>query len=37
MTHEHIFLDVRHAWSPSAEILDTEAGTRPFENPAGGC
>ncbi len=36
MTHEHIFLDVRHAWSPSAEILDTEAGTRPFETRLAG-
>ncbi|MDE0376363.1 MAG: hypothetical protein OXK16_10420 [bacterium] len=31
MTHEHIFLDSRHAWSPSPEILDSEAGDRPFE------
>ena len=31
MTHEHIFVDSRHAWSPSEEILDSEAGTRPFE------
>ena len=31
MTHEHIFVDSRHAWSPSPEILDPEAATRPFE------
>lgn len=31
MTHEHIFLDSRHAWSPSDEILDPDAATRPFD------
>ena len=31
MTHEHIFVDSRQAWSPSPEILDPEAATRPFE------
>ncbi len=36
MTHEHIFLDVRHAWSPSDEILDSEAGTRTFETRLAG-
>ena len=36
MTHEHIFLDARHAWSPSEEILDAEAGTRPFETRLAG-
>ena len=36
MTHEHIFLDFRHAWSPSDEILDVEAGTRPFETRLAG-
>jgi len=36
MTHEHIFLDFRHAWSPSAEILDADAGTRPFETRLAG-
>ncbi|MCE2528245.1 MAG: hypothetical protein J4G11_00040 [Acidimicrobiia bacterium] len=36
MTHEHVFLDGRHAWGPSEEILDTEAGTRPFETRLAG-
>ena len=31
MTHEHIFIDIRHGWQPAEEILDPEAGTRPFE------
>ena len=31
MTHEHIFVDTRHAWSPSAEIDDPDAATRPFD------
>ena len=36
MTHEHVFLDARHAWSPSDEIIDAEAGTRPFETRLAG-
>ena len=35
-THEHIFVDSRHAWIPSEEILDAEAGTRPFETRLAG-